>query len=246
MQKYESAKSKLGRAKHHIQDLEAAISKIPAEKYRIIVDRDTHPGEIVLKLQTEKVDPILSLITGDAAVNIRSALDHAFAAALSVQNTVTGQIQFPIRDNAEGLKGSLQKTAKNVAPIPKPLWELIVNDIKPYDGQPHFLSALNKLANLDKHRIVATLAGLSGVRGSFVAGGARMENIFIGTQAGQEVGLIRMPANTQFHGNLKPVLKIEFGESVIPTIYRKEVVPTLSTFAEEIALIIDKIERACP
>ena len=104
----------------------------------------------------------------------------------------------------------------------------------------------NKVANLDKHRLVITIAGLAGVHGDMVAGTVTIKNCFFGAQAGQEIGLVRMPANTKFHGNLKPVLKIEFGESIIPAVYRKEVISELSTFAKEVALIVDKIEKTCP
>jgi hypothetical protein len=184
-EKYESAILKIERAKHHVNDLKAAIADIPPKTYEVVIDQDSHPGDTLIKVKTKPLDRGVSLIVGDAVCNLRAALDHAFAAAIGAENDVTGQVQFPIRDNAGGLIGALQKTAKKW-PIPKPLWNLIVDEIKPHDGGHPSLPALNKLANLDKHRLIIALVGLSGVRYDMIVGTNVFRNCYSGRQAGQD------------------------------------------------------------
>lgn len=246
MAKYESARQKLERGKHHVSNLENIIANIPREKYEIVIDRESYHGQTSIKIMTKPLDGIEAMVFGNAVNNFRQALDHAFAAAIGAENDITGQVFFPIRDNRNGLIGSLQKTAKK-HPIPKPLWDAIVDDIKPYDGGHPTIPAFNKLANLDKHRAIITLIGVAAITTDFDVGTNIFRNITFAANAGQEINAVLLPHNVnfQFQGDPKLSLEIRIGEAQIPIFHGKPAIPALLSVADDVAIIISKIEDVC-
>jgi hypothetical protein len=236
MPSYTSARQKLERAKHHVRDLTRIIANIPREKYDIVIDRESDPKQTLIKVLTKPLDGIEAMVFGDAVNNCRQALDHAFATAIGAENDITGQVFFPIRDNRDGLIGSLQKGAKK-HPIPKPLWDVIVDDIQPYDGGHPTIPALNKLANLDKHRSIITLLGTTAITADFNIGTNIMRNITAAADAGQEINAFTLPHNFELQGDFKLSLEIRIGETQIPAFSGKAAVPALLSVANDIAIV---------
>ena len=169
--KYSSARLKINWAKKHISDLDALTSSISRDSYAISIEPHPETGHHAVNFTSKPLDPIFGLTFGDAVTNLRSALDHAYAAALGEQDARSGQVFFPIRDERESLVGSLQKRAKK-KPIPKPLYKSIVDDIRPYENGGHpTICGLNDLANVDKHRLILAMGGLIGITASYTHGG---------------------------------------------------------------------------
>jgi hypothetical protein len=246
MTKYESARQKLERAKHHIRDLENLISSISRETHEIVYDRNSRPGQTVVKLVSKPLDCGVSMIFGDAVNNLRQSLDHAFADSIGAKNDIGGQVFFPIRSNREGLIASLGKASKKY-PIPKPLRDLIVDEIKPYDGGHPTITALNKLANLDKHRAIITILGIAQiVVKNAVIGNSTINKFTVRGNVGNELNALVFPNNLKIDGDITPSLHILIGEAQIPIFHGKPAIPALLCVADDIAIIIGKIEHACP
>ena len=244
MEKYASARLKIDRAKHHISDFQNRIANIPDEEHRTVVDYDSRPGKTLIKFVTESIKVETSLIFGDAITNLRSALDHAFAAAIGCQNDTTGQVYFPIRENLKGLENALKKTAEK-NPIPKPLWELIVNEIQPHEGGHPALSALNKLANIDKHRLIISLSGVTTITGQLIIGTSRVSGTYTQAKTGQETNIFEFPTGTKFEGKLYSTIEVSIGEAGV-SYFKAPVVETLLGFADDVAIVVSEIERVCP
>ena len=81
LSRYESILLKVGRAKHHISDLEKRRDAFLAdEPYRIGAKPHPIPEIEHTRLYVESVKPVptdIPLILGDAIHNLRAALDHA-------------------------------------------------------------------------------------------------------------------------------------------------------------------------
>jgi hypothetical protein len=161
--KYSGARLKVERAQHHILTLGRLARNTARLSYTLRVEPHPETGNHSVKFKSDRLGPTFSLVFGDAVTNLRAALDHCYAASIGVDEETTGQVFFPIRDKREGLIGSLAKGAKK-KPIPKPLYDLILDEIRPYEGGHPTLCALNKLANTDKHRLLIAIVGMAGGR----------------------------------------------------------------------------------
>lgn len=246
MANYESARRKIDRAKKHITDIERLARALGPDTHSLSIELHPETGQHVVKFTSKALSPEFGLAFGDAVTNLRSALDHAYAAALGEQNSRSGQVFFPIRENRQGLIGSLQKRAKK-KPIPNALYALIVDEIKPYELGGHLtISGLNDLANIDKHRLLLATNGLIGVTVSYTHGRATFENCFFGTQAGKDMFLSLGPGGIEFKNEPKPSLAVFISEREPNVFHNKHVVPTLLALADDVAVIVGKIEGAVP
>jgi hypothetical protein len=239
--KYKSARLKIERAKQHVRELERLSRDIPSDAYTLSVDANSH----AVKFTSKPLGPQFSLVFGDAVTNLRSSLDHCYAAATGADVERGGQVFFPIRDKREALVGSIQKGAKK-KPIPQPLYDLIVDQICAYDGGHKTLGALNKLANLDKHRLLIAISGLIGVTLSYRHGGAIFDNCYFGSDTGKELYLSIAPGPVQFDSEPKPSLEVIIGEREPTIFYRKPAIPTLLGLADDVSSIIDAIALILP
>lgn len=161
---FDSPKSLLSRARHHIRDLDnrrkAYLESLP---YQSITTPDVKTGEFLLQLKlTRPIPSDLSVIAFDAITNLRSALDHAAFAASIALNPQADQrrIKFPTgkdlarfeKDIKTGCQGMHTKVLD------------VIRAIKPYGsgnvGQEgnSDLFALTEIANQKKHRALVPVA----------------------------------------------------------------------------------------
>ncbi|MGW4532238.1 hypothetical protein ACWEOI_14935 [Nocardia sp. NPDC004340] len=155
-----SARQKLKRALHHIDDLDSAIASYQEDgacTYKMVVvkeststDRDVKCHAIVTDVK--EVPEEWPLIAGDALTNLRAALDHS----------VYGLIrQFPTAKTQPVDRKT--KLPKQVDPIPGyPQATAVMVAAQPYesaDPHMHELGILFELVNEDKHRKILIANG---------------------------------------------------------------------------------------
>lgn len=152
---FASSRLKIERAKHHINDLHSRIGAFAAtDFYSIIVDENADSGEHTLKIEVR--DPLpndLAVIVGDAAHNLRSALDIAVnEVVLRSLGRYDYFTKFPFRKTRDDLIAVISGALINQAS--KEVVKFIVDVIKPYKGGNDALWALHDLNDLDKHRLL--------------------------------------------------------------------------------------------
>lgn|SRR5579862_3047332 len=105
-----SARQKIARAQHHIQDLNTRITQfLIRNSYRVIVEADSEPGYTVHKLTLPEPIPFsdYSLIIGDAIANLRAALDHMVYACVVLEGNANPRYRtcnFPFGKSAADFK----------------------------------------------------------------------------------------------------------------------------------------------
>jgi hypothetical protein len=144
---------KIERAKHHLSELKDVLHvALDPRRYRFAFDSELENGEHVLRVYgVPRVDPVWSLIVGDCLHNLRSALDYlAWQLVLVDGGDPTSETQFPIRQSPPTqLKPAIRR--------PEILDAL--ERTQPYsDPRDSYLSALQSLNNIDKHRLLLVVA----------------------------------------------------------------------------------------
>lgn len=152
------ARSKIERAKHHISDLEAAISSFLAlSPYALTPEYYAEQNVTAYFLDTfSPVPDEISLLIGDAAHNLRTALDFlAYALARNANPTTTlNHIYFPISKSFSHYKAELPGKTKGIAQESVDA----ITAIQPYGGGNDDLWGLHLLDIIDKHKLLVTAA----------------------------------------------------------------------------------------
>ena len=162
---------KIARANHHIFEFQAGLEKEATnfDGYRIRLDRESDPVNDILEFQVTKTINIIpfTLIAGDAIHNLRTALDHlwmeiAIRVAGDKQNK---QLTFPMHKTRLELINTFNKASKKIRNAAPDICDLIVNEIKPYEGGNLPLWSLGQLDNIDKHRMPILVSSVQALRG---------------------------------------------------------------------------------
>lgn len=149
---FKSARLKIDRASEHIAD----VNKVLKEKrpFRYIVETDAKGGRrATMAEKDEAVVDALSVRSGDAIHNLRSALDHAYAAVVSRVATIERErraIQFPFSETAS----RLEEACKNrLAHKVSPEFLAAIMKLKPHGerGGNEILYFMHALDVPDKH-----------------------------------------------------------------------------------------------
>ncbi len=159
--RFESALAKIGRARKHADDLEAEINAFresrPCEVGRVgTAPVDQRPLRV--RHVTEVPDSI-PLIVGDAAHNLRAALDHAAWSAVSAQSGGT-RIYFPIwtRPAAPGPDDWKQQVSRQLKGASAEFIDAVTRLEAWESGRDSPLWAIHELDRIDKHRLLLTVA----------------------------------------------------------------------------------------
>ena len=157
----DGCKAKIERAREHQAALmEEVVEWLRAMPYTLDQRFLPETSELVYTLRGDPPLPPLrwSTIIGDAAHDLRSALDHlAWQLVLRDGGDPNNQTQFPIYDNEEAFGNNVARRLPGVT-------EEHLNAIEalqPYQRSPaapaedHF-AAIQLLSNTDKHRVLAT------------------------------------------------------------------------------------------
>lgn len=165
MDRLESVRLKLGRARHHLNGLDESIQRFSqAHILDTRTERDRE-GKVVLILnQLPQIRPHWNIAIGECVHNMRSALDH-----LAYWLNVIGggdpppnfsESEFPIYDNGPDFHGTRNprrtKPARNKIKHMPPPAQALIERLQPYhrrkDPDTWTLLMLRDLANWDKHR----------------------------------------------------------------------------------------------
>jgi len=151
------ARLKIERAKKHIADLDTERLKfLGTEDYLGVPKFDPAEGKTVFVLEElPEIPESMGLILGDAAHNLRTALDYlACELVRSSKKEPGGGVYFPISNSAKEYEAESGGKTKGIPDEAKK----IIDSIHPYLGGNNTLWAIHELDRVDKHRLVPTVA----------------------------------------------------------------------------------------
>lgn len=152
---FESALAKIERAENHIDDLHEAFQAFLKGHPHTINDGVDQSGRLTLSVSFGGPLPVeFALIVGDAAHNLKTALDHATWELVGLDGGPQDRwLQFPFGDtqsNYESLCGGLK--------TPRADTNAFFVGLGAYqDGPGKQLYTLNRLDIIDKHKILTPL-----------------------------------------------------------------------------------------
>jgi hypothetical protein len=246
---FESAKLKIERANHHIDDLNAQVIAFrDSDFYRVYAEKDADGSRSSLKFRlTKRLDAEkLATIVGDAIHNTRSALDHT-AYEIAVGAGVTGDdlryIKFPFQETRQKLVdtlngGFIQRAGTDIV-------QIIVETIRPYksNGGSHLLCALHDLDITDKHELLIPVFSIHKIDGIFAESdrGMKINNLTFHLLDDWKGSMIGAPGELQIVNQGKPTVEIVFRKGQV--FENKPVIPTLRQLTQLVAEIMSKFEE---
>jgi hypothetical protein len=150
-----SARRKIERANHHIKEVQSQIvAFLATDFHHPVVEKDPETGNLRLNFwhPGPHAMPGFGATIGDAVHNLRCALDHTISEIVRMCGGNDVNVHFPMHETREELKKSIDHGLKKK--IGPELCSFIIETIKPYRCGNYPLWALNKLDNLDKHRMI--------------------------------------------------------------------------------------------
>lgn len=261
MREFPSAQLKIDRANHHISDVEARINaflKTNPCTLRPQYNAQTAYTDYMVQ-DVAEVDPVISLIIGDAIHNLRCALDHlAVALVKDTGATPSRSTYFPISDSP----GKYATTA------PGQIQGISIADKKRIDGLKPYLSGddrfwgLHRMDITDKHNLILTqtqcIGGINyAVSDAEAFASLGLHDILGATPSTEKkpiiipwVGpllvpkkgeiLFRFPGNTEKDEDMEPSFDIAFGD--VEVFKGKQVLPSLRDMAILVQGVIDSFK----
>lgn len=163
--------------------------------------------------------------------------------AVAIVSPVTGSadsIGFPFADNAKGFAGEVTK--KSIGLFAGTLVDHFIDEVQAYrGGKGETYWILNKLRNIDKHRLLISTVNIAGVYITAKMGGLMMEDCFFGSTEGQSTNMIVFPAGLvmDFAHKPRPAFKIRLSEP--PFIERTPVIDFLNKAARDIENLLSAL-----
>jgi|APLak6261670063_1056076.scaffolds.fasta_scaffold09838_1 hypothetical protein len=243
--RFDSARLKIERAQQLIDEFKNQVKTFEDSEFchiQISPRKDADGNEVSL-IVTNTLPTSISLIIGDAFQNLRASLDHMIHQVIAYHNGVgDDRCQFPCADNE--IKLIALKTYKQIIETSNVAGMLLIDKIKPYEAANYKLWGLNKLNNIDKHRLLITVAqgtaaALEGVFSDGQRFGVGFQNIR--DVLGQENTIKTNKTIAQITSFRKPVPQVFFGKNGffndIPVTQvfdevKSEVLATIESFEE--------------
>jgi hypothetical protein len=231
---FTSAILKVERAEKHISDLQAAILEI--DLCRVFTQYNAESGESRIIAECASVPPAITLITGDAIHNLRTALDYLVREiAFAVSDRESEHIKFPIGKSWEKLVASLSSIRKARPDIA----DHIASVVKAYKGGNDALWTLHSLDIRDKHRLLIAhvqTAGIGGVEAKIKGG--KLLTVPWSVFFDGRFCLAKIQGEIENYRYGKPTGEILFDEGEITT---EPVIPTLLALRDEVMRVIDGV-----
>lgn len=159
------AKLRHARAKEHVADIAALVSKVEAERHFVFSHKDPKTGEEFLELPpaiTPQDD--LRVRVGECVYNLRAALDYV---VFVVSGYRKGTAQFPLEDTPQGFRrritGKHPKSGEAMRPFlagVHPRHRRLIRSVQPYKGIT-WSRRLRVISNRDKHRELVVVDAIS-------------------------------------------------------------------------------------
>jgi hypothetical protein len=151
---------KVTRANYHLDELEAGIHRfLASDPYKVVKKPDVQAEKH--RYEIESITPIpieIPAIFGDVIQNLRSALDHLtnqLCARHAGQVSVDEEFNFPIFNNVARHQATFRQNSK-IRCDPE-AWKALERIQSYKNGEGHRFWVLNRLNNIDKHRLVLTV-----------------------------------------------------------------------------------------
>ncbi|MGA8353730.1 MAG: hypothetical protein WB698_06150 [Solirubrobacteraceae bacterium] len=238
---------KIKRANKHIKDLERHIVTFEeTNPYEVITQDNPQDAECyqgIFKIR-KPIPRCISLITGDAIHNLRSALDHLACAAVSIRGTVTTDTAFPIwrKSSIPTVHDYKALVLGKVKGAPQPFIDLLLG-LQPYERGLHDdLWAIDYLDITDKHKLLIEAFGSYDSLIQFVGPLAdRTKPDYPFPLKDGDVLFCGRYANKEQEPERLPVIAVALNE---PRILKgKPITPTLTDLSETTTAIIDQLRR---
>lgn len=235
---FNDAHLKLSRACRHIAEVDARLaSYLCSDFYAIETKLDQATRRLRVELQSlHQPDKAFNAVVGDAIGNLRSVLDYIAVALVVPIIGKADSIGFPFADDVNGFKGMVSKG--QLSKLPQVFQDHLLNEVQAYKGgKGHSFWIVNKLRNIDKHRLLVATTEMAGATISFRAGGVVVENATTKILAGQNCCMIDVPANAQITNKPTAVFEVSFNEA--PFIEHVPVSGFLHTVAKDLECMLD-------
>ncbi len=155
-----TARLKIERAKHHVNDLNRKIAAyLVKEPFKLVFARmkNSNRATPILKSQIA-IPPEFSLIIGDAVHNLRSALDHVIWKMVGHLASRPDNVQYPFPTKAVGENGfrstitgrEVQRAGENVVKA--------ITALNAQPGGDKLIYGVHALDIADKHKLIVTMA----------------------------------------------------------------------------------------
>ncbi|MBP6884612.1 MAG: hypothetical protein KBC17_02180 [Candidatus Pacebacteria bacterium] len=148
---------KIERAKEHLQELQKEMGTFfVAAPYKVETKLNADRKIVYFVSEVKETPEKMAVITGEVIACLRSALDNV-AYQLVLNGTgasfSTEKIYFPISDDLAKYDINKVKMLKGATPAAI----TAIDTMQPYKGANDLLWKLNKLNNIDKHRLLITV-----------------------------------------------------------------------------------------
>jgi hypothetical protein len=237
------SKLKIERANQHINELNAALTTfLRTGAGGVRVDTD-FAGRDTLVLDAKPLPKGVPLILGDAVHNMRAALDLMACEIVTIAGgTPSKHCNFPIRDTKQELIGTVNGGEIKIAG--NDICDLIVNVIKPYIGGNDPIWGLNKIDNIDKHRLLNPTVGIIQVSGvcAHDDNNNTFTNITLGVDSGGRLNAISTTARMHITNYGLPAFGVFFPTD--SAFEGQPLIPTLHQLAQVVSDVIQAVEKA--
>lgn len=240
------ANLKVKRANKHIQELESLEATFIRDNMNITLTHldESAPGKYALQFGATVCSEV-SAVVGDAAHNLRSALDVMVSRVVDAHGGDGTRTYFPMNNDRKSMMNSREYVLiKAHAPV---VAQVLADQIKPYStGGNGLFSALNKLDRMDKHRTLIPLASVTTLYVYCIDERHRPRTLGPGTfivLPGGRPPSIGSWAHAHNERNGKASLAICFGEG--EPFQHEPIIPTLFQLSELVANTVAIIQDAC-
>jgi hypothetical protein len=157
---FDDACLKIQRANKHICDVRRRVLDLE-NSYTAVIEVNASDGSVIIKYDLLDKDAIrdIAILIGDTLHNLKSALDYGWMDVLNrhAPEAKGSKTQFPIRFSKKNLDTSLK--GNKIDTLCPRLFDLVITEIRSYDGGNEALWTVKELNNSDKHRLLLPLIG---------------------------------------------------------------------------------------
>jgi hypothetical protein len=238
---FRSAQLKIDRADHHIKELIGVINTFPQTGlHHAGIEEDLKTARTSLKIEvTDEILDKVALIIGDAAHNLRTALDHVACELVTrFGGTPDTSTRFPFGKTREKTVTICKRVMQRVHPN---VITCIVQDIQPYKGGNNALYALHTLDIIDKHRLVVPIFPTVGVKVAMKGDDGSVDYLAFIIARGEETDMVHPPSGSQVESYSNLMLHILFDD--VEGFERRPVVKTLYEVRQIVLAVMYEIER---
>ncbi len=164
---FSHARAKIKRADKHIGELEKLIADLP-NSYVSRVEVDTELSNETLIHDVVDKDQLLidiALMIGDAVHNLKCALDYAWIKTIerAAPTAISNFAKFPVYPTREDLEAALRGREIHISC--RRLFDLMLDEIRPYYGANFAVWEIYVLDKRDKHRLLIPLEHYGSISG---------------------------------------------------------------------------------